>query len=255
VNSVDSIFTYREGSSFLHRMHPLSKLVAAFAICVAAAITSNPFYVAALIVLQLVAAAFCACLKPCLKLVATLGSLALIVLVLQVLCVRTGTPLLQLGWFKITDDGLISGILVVLKVVCMVLPLTLAFMTTQITSLTNELVEKWHLPYKYAFTITTAIRFIPVFMEEMNAIMEAQKARGVQFDTGNIAKKISLMIPLCVPLLISSVKKTDAIAVAAELRGFHIRTRTSSWKKHALGVLDALMLLLCAVLFVLAFLL
>ncbi|WP_165248822.1 energy-coupling factor transporter transmembrane component T family protein [Adlercreutzia sp. ZJ141] len=252
---MDSVFSYIPGESFLHRMHPLTKLVAAFAVCVGAAVCGNHAYVLALIVAQLIVAAICGCFKPCAKLVTALGSLALIVLVLQVLCVRTGTPLVQAGWFMITDEGLLSGVLVVLKVVCMVLPLSIAFMTTQINDLTNELVGKWHLPYKYAFTVTTAIRFIPVFMDEMSAIMEAQKARGVRFDTGNVVKRIALMVPLCVPLLISSVKRTDAIAVAAELRGFNLRTRTSAWKKHAFALADFIMIVACFALFVVAIIL
>lgn len=245
---MDSVFSYIPGDSVFHRMHPLTKLVAAFVVCVAAAVCQNHLFVAGLIVVQLAVSAACGCLRPCLKLVAALGTLALIVLVLQVLCVRTGDVLVQAGWLKITVDGLSSGVLVVLKVVCMVLPLTLAFMTTQLEDLTNELVEKWRLPYKYAFTVSTAIRFIPVFAEEMNGIMEAQRARGVQFDTGNIVKKVSLMIPLCVPLLISSVRKTDSIAIAAELRGFNLRTRTSAWKKQSFHARDAVMLLACVAL-------
>ena len=78
-------------------------------------------------------------------------------LVLQVLFVNTGDVYVQYGWFSITSDGLYSGVLVVLKVACMVLPLSLAFMVQPINEVTNELVSKCHLPYKYAFTITTAI--------------------------------------------------------------------------------------------------
>lgn len=252
---MNSVFTYMPGDSFLHNMHPLTKLFAAFAVCIAAAVCPSSAYVLMLILLQLAAAAPCGCLKPCVKLVAALGSLALIVLVLQVLCVRTGAVYFQAGPLMVTHDGLTSGVLVVLKVVCMVLPLSIAFMTTQITHLTNELVHKCHLPYKYAFTITTAIRFIPVFMDEMAGIMEAQRARGVQFDTAGILKKLRLMIPLCVPLLVHSVKRTDSIAVAAELRGFSLRTRTSALHVQPFSLRDFALAALCIVLFALAFVL
>ena len=59
--------------------------------------------------------------------------------------------------------------------------------------------EKLHIPYRYAFTFSTALRFVPVFSQEMNAIMEAQTARGVEYDTRNPFKKLKLMLPLCVP--------------------------------------------------------
>ena len=95
------------------------------------------------------------------------------------------------------------------------------------------------MPYRYAFTFTTALRVVPVFSQEMNAIMEAQTARGVEYDTRNPIKKLRLMLPLCVPLLISSVGTTDACALAAEQRGFYLRTRASSYKRYPLRVLDA----------------
>ena len=105
-------------------------------------------------------------------------------------------------------------------------------MVTKLNDLANACVEVLHVPYRYAFTFTTALRFVPVFGQEMNAIMEAQTARGVEYDTKNPIKKLKLMLPLCVPLLISSVGKTDATALAAEQRGFYLRTRASSYKRY-----------------------
>ncbi len=237
---MDTVFTYVPGESFLHELNPLTVFLGAFIICIAAAVSVNIPFVTGLIVAQLCLAAIAGSqeFRKSVKLMLGLGSLALIVLVLQVIFVRTGTVFAQLGPLLITSDGLISGVLVVLKVVAMVLPLSIAFMVQPINSLANELVSKCHLPYKYAFTVTTAIRFIPLFMEEMSGIMEAQKARGVQFDTGNIFKKFSLMVPLTVPLLVSSVKKTDAIAIGAELRGFNLRTSASAYQQHRIGAVD-----------------
>ncbi len=235
---MDSVFSYVPGSSLLHKMGPLATFLCAFLICIAVAVSTNIPFVAAMVVVQLVFAAIAGVFGKCFKITLGLGSLALIVLILQVIFVRTGDVYFELGPLLVTHDGVSSGILVVLKVVCMVLPLTLAFMTTPMNDLTNELVSKCHLPYKYAFAFTTAVRFIPLFAEEMNGIMEAQKARGVQFDTKNIFKKVSLMVPLAVPLLVSSVKKTDAIAIGAELRGFSLRTSKSASHIQPFGILD-----------------
>lgn len=245
---MDTVFTYVPGNSFLHRMNPIMVFLAAFIVCIAAALSTNIVFVAALIAVQLIASSMAGVLDKSLKLAGGLGSLALIVLVLQVIFVQSGTVLCQLGPLAITGDGLTSGILVVLKVVCMVLPLSLAFMVQPMNSLANELVSKCHLPYKYAFTFTTAIRFIPLLMEEMGSIMEAQKARGVQFDTRNIFRKLALMVPVTVPLLVSSVKKTDAIAIGAELRGFNLRTGASAYRQHAIGGVDIATVITCAAL-------
>ena len=121
---------------------------------------------------------------------------------------------------------------------------------TKLTDLANACVEKLHIPYRYAFTFTTALRFVPVFSQEMNAIMEAQTARGVEYDTKNPFKKLTLMLPLCVPLLISSVGKTDACALAAEQRGFYLRDRSSSYKRYPFCGIDIAALAIAAALIV-----
>ena len=129
----------------------------------------------------------------------------------------------------------------------------LVLTVTKLTDLANACVEVLHVPYKYAFTFTTALRFVPIFTQEMNAIMEAQTARGVEFDTRNPFKKMSLMLTVCIPLLVTSVGKTDATALAAEQRGFYLRTRESSYKRHPLRAADAMAFVFCAAIIALGF--
>ena len=164
---------------------------------------------------------------------------------LQVLLTRKGTPV----FWIITDQGLLTAGKVVLRLVVVCMPLALVLAVTRITDLTNAMVQVLHVPYQYAFTLSTAIRFIPQFLEEMSGIMEAQTARGVAFDKARGLKKFSMILPLCAPLLISSVRRTDQTAVAAEVRGFRLRTRESGYKKYPFTAVD-----LGAVLFSLALL-
>ena len=126
--------------------------------------------------------------------------------------------------------------------------LALVLAVTPINDLTNSLVQVLHVPYPYAFTLSTAIRFIPQFLEEMSGIMEAQTARGVAFDQAKGLKKFSMMLPLCAPLLISSVRRSDQTAIAAEVRGFRLRTRSSGYKQYPFTSLDLGTVLFCALL-------
>ena len=73
--------------------------------------------------------------------------------------------------------------------------------------------------------------------------MIVETARGVEYDTKNPLLKLRLMLPLCVPLLVSSVGKTDATALAAEQRGFYLRTRESSYKRYPMRGVDLAVLL------------
>ena len=154
--------------------------------------------------------------------------------ILQAIFIRDGQKVLLF----FTDRGIITALTVVLKLMGACLPLALMLNVTRTDDLSNALVSVLHMPYKYAFTLSTSIRFIPLFASEMGAIMEAQTAGGVEFDTGNIFKKIGLVLPLCAPLLISSVRKTESTALAAEIRGFDLRTRKSGYKTYPFRLLD-----------------
>ena len=96
--------------------------------------------------------------------------LALILFVLQVLFMRAGTPVFGFA----TDEGLITGSKACLRLLGVATPLLLMLMVTPLGDLANACVEKLHIPYCYAFTFTTALRFVPIFSQEMNAIMEAK---------------------------------------------------------------------------------
>ena len=78
--------------------------------------------------------------------------------------------------------------------------------------------------------------------------MEAQTARGVAFDKAKGLKKFSMILPLCAPLLISSVRRTDLTAAAAEARGFRLRTRTSGYKQYPFTAIDYGALAFCLLL-------
>ena len=109
------------------------------------------------------------------------------------------------------------------------------------------MVKNLHIPYKYAFTFTSAIHFIPVFAREMNGIMESQNARGIDFEVKNPFKKFAMILPLCLPLLISSVRKIESTATAAELRGFYLRNSKTCSKVYKIHASDIFFLLITGV--------
>ncbi len=240
---------YIQGTSPLHRLNPLTKLLIAFLLCVACFICNNHIFVLGIIVLNLLLAlsAGKAVFKRSVNMLRALIKFSAFLFVIQILFVREGTVFLQLPFhLVITDLGLSFSLLFVLRMFAATMPIGLMLSVTQMSDLSNVLVEKVGVPYKYTFALTTTLRFIPLFAQEMSGIMEAQTARGVEFDTKNFFKKIKLLMPLCVPLLIGSVRKIDGAAISTELRGFHLRTRDSGYKKYQFGRLDAAALVMIA---------
>ena len=242
-----NVIDYVPGDTLLHRLNPVTKLALAAAIIAATFLSDGYAALVGLLVLTLALAAYAGVFGRLARLLKLLVPVALIMLVLQLVFVRSGTALFAF----VTDEGLITGGKACLRLLGVALPLVLMLMVTKLTDLANACVEKLHIPYKYAFTFTTALRFVPVFSQEMNDIMEAQTARGVEYDTNNPFKKMQLMLPLCIPLLISSVSKTDATALAAEQRGFYLRTRESSYRRYPFSAADFAAFALCIALIVL----
>ena len=232
------------GTTLLHRLNPVTKLAIAVAIILATFLSETFPLLLGLLALTLLLGVYARVLPRLTALLKLLVPLALIMLLLQTAIMRTGDSVVL--WM--TTDGLDTGGKACLRLLGVALPLILMLTVTKLNDLANACVEKLHIPYRYAFTFTTALRFVPVFSQEMNAIMEAQTARGVEYDTKNPFKKMQLMLPLCVPLLVSSVGKTDATALAAEQRGFYLRNRESSYKRYPFAARDIAVFVLCVAL-------
>jgi energy-coupling factor transport system permease protein len=238
---------YKPGDSALHRLNPLTKIVISAELCLSCFLTRNHLTLLGIILFNLLLAASAGGLKRSLTTLRSFAKLAAILFAAQVFFVRQGNILVRLpsDILYITDTGVLFSLLFALRLVAATMPLSTMLSVTRINDISNVLVRNLRIPYKYAFVLTTAIRFIPLFSNEMASIMEAQTARGVQFDAKNFLKKIRLLLPLCVPLLISSVRKIEGGAISAELRGFNLRKRTSGYRTYSFGANDAVALAVC----------
>ncbi len=213
---MSSFLEYVPGTSPLHRMNPVAKLAAAAAFALACFCSSNLAFLAVLLAAGFALAATCGMVRPAIGLAKAVFAFSLILAVVQVLTTPSGAVLVELPWGYVGTGSLLAALTTVVRLVVKVL----------------------HVPYKYAFTFTSTIHFIPMFMNDMKGIMEAQTARGVEFDAGGIVRKVRLMVPLCVPLLVSSVRKTNSAAIAAEVRGFNLRTAASGYKEYPFVAAD-----------------
>ena len=228
---------YVPGTSFIHRMNPVAKLACALLISVACFCTANLTFIAAILVIDAALAVSCGMVREALGLARAVAAFSVLLALIALLTTPSGAVLVKLPWGYVGTGSLMAALLIVMRLVACAVPLFFVMYVTKLTDLANAMVKIVRVPYRYAFTFTSAVHFIPVFMNDMAGIMEAQTARGVQFD-GGIVRRIRLMVPLCVPLLVSSVRKTNSAAIAAEVRGFNIRTRESSYKEYPFARID-----------------
>ena len=243
---------YLPGSSVLHKMHPLVKIFVSILICAASFCSSNYYYLAGIILFNILMGLVGngkdrnGLLDRTFGILKGLIKMSIFLFILQLLVIRKGEPVFMIGSFALTDIAFQKAILLVLRLMGATLPLSILISVTNLNDLSNTLVKYLHIPYKYAFTFTSAIRFIPVFSTEMSGIIESQNARGVDFEVKNPFKKLGMILPLCFPLHISSVRKIESTATAAELRGFYFRTRKSCSKSYKIHFRDIVFVILGA---------
>lgn len=228
---------YVPGDSFLHRANPIAKILASLLIIFACFVTSSFVLLAVILVVDYLIAYRAGMMKQTLGLTKAVFGFSLILAIIAILTTSEGTQLVSLPWGYIGTGSLLAALRIIMRLVACAIPLFLTFYVTKLNDIANSLVKIVHVPYRYAFVFTSTVHFIPVFMNDMSGIMEAQTARGVEFD-GSFLKKLRLMIPLCVPLLVSSVRKTNSAAIAAEVRGFNLRNRQSGFKSYPFHGID-----------------
>ena len=166
---------YLPGSSVLHKMHPLVKIFVSILICAAAFCSSNLYYLLGIVgfnVLMAVAGTGSfnngnGLFQRTIGILRGLIKMSIFLFILQVLVIRTGEPIFTIEGFSITDVAVTKGLLLVLRLMGAALPLSILISVTNLNDLSNTMVKYLHIPYKYAFTFTSAIRFIPVFSIEM----------------------------------------------------------------------------------------
>ena len=139
-----------------------------------------------------------------------------------------GEVLVQWWIFRITKEGLKNAFFLVLRIMLLVMGTFLLTYTTSPIALTDGLesllspLKKLHFPvHELAMMMSIALRFIPTLIEETDKIISAQKARGADFDTGNIFRRAKALIPILVPLFVSAFRRADELATAMECRCYH----------------------------------
>jgi energy-coupling factor transport system permease protein len=139
-----------------------------------------------------------------------------------------GKVLAQWWIFKVTQEGLIQAGRMAIRLSYLIIGSSVMTLTTTPNQLTDGLerimnpLKKIKVPvHEIAMMMSIALRFIPILMEETDKIMKAQIARGADFESGNLIKKVKSMVPLLVPLFISAFRRANDLAMAMEARCYH----------------------------------
>lgn len=150
--------------------------------------------------------------------------------------------LLQLLFQSPLEVALIGG----LRMLVMTMAFLCMLASTKIQDIAQALVERFHLPFEYAFMLTTALRFVPDFLTDSATTLDAQSCRGYS-NRGNVLKRLVSYVVVIKPLVMRAVAKSETLALSMELKGFGANTY-KNMKKQELGTGDYLVLAIVVVL-------
>ena len=219
---------YFPGSSPIHRLDPRAKLVALICYIVALFLAEGLItYGILLVALAAVVVSSTVSLKALLRGMKPVVFILVFTAVLNVFY-TPGEALVSFWIFTVTREGVIHAFFMVVRILMLISCTFLLTYTTSPLALTDGLeslmgpLKKLHIPvHELSMMMSIALRFIPTLIEETDKIMSAQRARGADFDTGNLVQKAKALIPLLVPLFISAFRRADELAVAMECRCYH----------------------------------
>ena len=174
--------------------------------------------------------------------------------ILNLLFTQGETVLISVWKLKITLEGVRTAILMIVRLVMLIMGTFMLTYTTSPIALTDGIesllspLKKIHFPvHELSMMMSIALRFVPTLIEETDKIMNAQKARGADFETGGLIKRAKAMLPLLVPLFVSAFRRADELATAMESRCYHGGEGRTRMKKMVMASRDWTALVLGAV--------
>ena len=236
---------YFPGNSFLHRMDPRVKMVLTFFTFSGGIPRLGKGFAGRSLFLHC-GTAFKAAGKAGAQKHKAGYPLVLITSALNIFYVSEGAAVLVVG-NPHNNKGLITASFIAIRIICLIAGSSLLTYTTSPTTLTDAL-ERLLSPLKIvrldvhelAMMMTIALRFIPTLIEETDKIMSAQKARGADLESGGPMQRIRALVPIVVPLFVSSFRRASDLATAMECRcyrGGMGRTRMKQMKMRAADIL------------------
>ena len=218
------------GHSFIHKMDPRMKIIASVLYIVILFVASRPLglllgilmvvmmYMISKISAKMVAKS----LKPVVPIIIFTAVLNLFFMT------GPSEPLVSFGFIHIYPEGVAMAVMMAVRIMCLIAGTSLLTYTTSPIELTDAIevlmgpLKKVKVPvHEIAMMMSIALRFIPILTEELEKIMKAQTARGIDFESGGLLKRVKSMVPIIVPLFVAAIRRANDLAMAMESRCYH----------------------------------
>jgi energy-coupling factor transport system permease protein len=254
-----AIGQYVPGESFLHRLDPRSKLLFIILFAALVFLANNPVTYALLMAFTLVSLVLSRISASyILKSLQPVWLLLLFTVILHVLVTKGGAVYFRWGWLTVEEEGVRQAVYMSMRLGLLVMISSLLTLTTSPIDLTEGLerllspAKKLGVPvHEIALMLSIALRFIPTLLEETDKIIKAQMARGADFESGNLIRRVKNLIPIAIPLFISAFRRAEELALAMEARGYRggegrtrLRQLTLTWRDGVIFGLSVILTIL-----------
>ncbi len=242
-----TIGQYFPGDSALHRLDARMKIVLTLAVTVIIFLSKSFFsmgLMAAFVVLSVLVSRVP--FKTVLKSLKPIVAIVVFTAALNIFYTSGGERIAGFWKITVTDKGLYTAIFMAVRIINLIVCSSLLTYTTTPTTLTDA-IERLLSPLRVfkievhtiAMMMTLALRFIPTLIEEIGRIMNAQKARGADWESGSLAGRAKALIPVLIPLFVSAFRRAYELAFAMECRCYRGGKGRTRMKRMKLGLRDA----------------
>lgn len=231
------------GDSVIHRINPLPKLAWAVGVLAISFATRNPAILGAYFVIGVILILIAGIGKAYMRVAMILFPISLTLIVMQSIAPafpRPWTPIVPIGPFTIYQEGIYSGITMVLRIMSMTTFALVFIMTSHPSDIFTSL-QKIGMPYVLNFILTMTLQLIPILQNEFAVVLNAQKSRGMK-GTGFTA-----ILPSMVPVFVGAIERVQQLSISLESRAFGSKGNKSSFRQVSMNIRDYLVMVVALV--------
>ena len=230
--------TMVSGNSIIHRINPLPKLAWAVGVLAVSFATRNPAILGSIFFIGLILVLVAQINKAYLRVVMILFPISLTLIVMQSIAPafpKPWTPIVPIGPFTIYQEGIYSGVTMLLRIICMTTFALVTIMTSHPSDIFTSL-QKIGMPYVMNFILTMTLQLIPILQNEFAVVLNAQKSRAMK-GTG-----FGAILPSMVPVFVGAIERVQQLSISLESRAFGSKGTKTSFRQVSMNVRDYIVL-------------
>jgi energy-coupling factor transport system permease protein len=231
------IYLYLDKNTLFHRLHPITKIFSLLLLFVSALIFNHPLYVLAITIIVLIIGGLSKTLSNLIRIKTILILLIVFCSILWTFFIKGTTVLWKLGTLTIYKESMFHAVAMGLRFDTVLICGMIFLSCTKIEEFTAGL-NKLGMPFPLSFALSLAFRLVPTFSSTTATVIQAQKSRGLDLESGWILQRIKKYVPLLVPIFIYAIRNADLLAMALESKSFGIRKNRTYYQQFKVTFAD-----------------